>query len=75
MPAASVEPVDRGCAGGADGPAPALSDRNRPPDEPGSFALFFCVAYPRNARPTAVIEFPARDGGRLIVVKVRLADE
>jgi hypothetical protein len=42
---------------------------------PGTFALFGCGSYPPGAWPTAVIEFPARDGGKPIVAKVRLAEE
>ena len=41
---------------------------------PGTFALFFCDAYPRNAWPKAVIEYPAKDGGKPIVTTVRLDD-
>jgi len=42
---------------------------------PGTFAHFYCDAYPKGAWPTAVIEYPAKGGGKPIVVKVRLAEE
>jgi hypothetical protein len=41
----------------------------------GTFALFQCNAYPPNAWPTAVIEYPAKGGGKPIVVTTSLADE
>jgi hypothetical protein len=41
----------------------------------GTFALFYTDSYPKNAWPTAVIEFPAKEGGKPIVLKVRLAEE
>jgi hypothetical protein len=42
---------------------------------PGTFAHFFCNDYPKDAWPTAVIEYPAKDGGTPIVVKVRLSED
>jgi hypothetical protein len=42
---------------------------------PGTFALFNTLAYPKDAWPTANIEFPTKDGGKLIVAQVRLAEE
>ncbi len=42
---------------------------------PGTFVPILCNAYPKNAWPTAVIEYPTKDGGKPIVVKVRLAEE
>ena len=41
----------------------------------GTFALFYTDAYPKGAWPTAVIEYPAKDGGKPIVAKVTLAEE
>jgi hypothetical protein len=41
----------------------------------GTFAAIHCAAYPKGAWPSAVIEYPARDGGKPIVAKVRLAEE
>jgi hypothetical protein len=42
---------------------------------PGTFAVFDLNAYPRGAWPTAVIEYPAKDGGAPIVAKVTLDDD
>ena len=42
---------------------------------PGTFALFFTDSYPKGAWPTAVIEYPAKNGGKPIVAKVTLAEE
>jgi hypothetical protein len=42
---------------------------------PGTFAGFSTDAYPKGAWPTAVIEFPPKDGDKPIVVKVALAEE
>jgi hypothetical protein len=42
---------------------------------PGTFAALAVRAYPRGAWPTAVIEYPAKDGGKPIVATVRLADD
>jgi hypothetical protein len=46
-----------------------------PGQGPGTFAALCCDAYPRNAWPTAVIEYPAKEGGKPLVAKVRLAEE
>jgi hypothetical protein len=42
---------------------------------PGTFAAINVRAYPKGAWPTAVIEYPARDGGKPVVAQVRLADD
>jgi len=42
---------------------------------PGTFAVLPCDAYPDKCWPTAVIEFPAKDKGKPIVAKVRLAED
>jgi hypothetical protein len=39
---------------------------------PGTMAVVFCDSYPKNAWPTAVIEYPAKEGGKPIVETVRL---
>jgi hypothetical protein len=41
----------------------------------GTFATLFVTAYPRNAWPVADIEYPAKDGGKPILAKVRLAED
>ncbi len=39
----------------------------------GTFALFYCQAYPRGAWPTAVIEFPGKEkSGRPVTARIRL---
>ncbi|MBY0228334.1 MAG: hypothetical protein K2W96_03545 [Gemmataceae bacterium] len=42
---------------------------------PGTTAVFTCDAYPPKAWPVAGIEFPAKDGGKPILARVRLADD
>jgi hypothetical protein len=42
---------------------------------PGTFALFETDFYPSGAWPTAVIEYPPKEGGAPIVAKARLAEE
>jgi hypothetical protein len=41
----------------------------------GTFAAINCGAYPKGAWPSAVIGYPAKDGGKPIIAKVRLAEE
>ncbi len=42
---------------------------------PGTFTHVHVDAYPRNAWPWAVIEFPVKDGGNPVIAKVRLKDD
>jgi hypothetical protein len=42
---------------------------------PGTFAKLYCDGYPQNCWPVAIIEYPAKDGGKPIVQKVRLAED
>ncbi len=42
---------------------------------PGTLALFETDSYPRGAWPTAVIEYPPKEGGAPVVAKIRLADQ
>ena len=42
---------------------------------PGTFTHRFCESYAKHGWPTAVIEFPVKEGGKPIVATVRLAEE
>lgn len=42
---------------------------------PGTFTHIFADAFPQDAWPSAVVELPAKAGGRPVVVKVRLAED